>query len=179
MGEYHPITLVDLAGLGACYRATHRLADAHRVLAASIASFPATAGLESDKQPIEFVLCEFGLTLVQEARFAEAESTLRDALAHYDSTPPNPLGLRLRPRQRAVMGLGQALAGQGKFAEAEPMVVQAFDELSANKQRIAGDRSGIAREACEAVLAVYTAWGKPEKIVEWQTKLSELANGNP
>jgi hypothetical protein len=72
-----------------------------------------------------------------------------------------------------VSGLGQALAGQGKFAEAEPLVVQAFEELKAKEHHIAGDGSGIVREALDAVIAVYRAWGKPEKLAEWRQKLSE------
>jgi eukaryotic-like serine/threonine-protein kinase len=171
LGENHAITLVDLAALGACYRVTNRVAESHRLLETALSSYETEFGKASGSPHVASVMCQFGLTFVREAEFAEAEAMLRRALAHYDHPEMIPLGLRLHPRPRAVSGLGQALAGQGKFAEAEPLVVQAFEELQANEQRIAGDRSGVVRDACDAVIALYTAWGKPEKVAEWKQKI--------
>jgi tetratricopeptide (TPR) repeat protein len=173
-GEHHTITHLDLAALGACYGAANRVAEAHQILEAALRSYDAGSGNARGRSAIEPVRCEFGRTLLREGRFAEAEAVLRQTLAGYDRGELRPLNLRLNPRPRAVSGLGQALAGQGKFAEAETLVVQAFQELQANEQRIAGDRSGMLREALDAVIALYRAWGKPEKVAEWSAKLGEL-----
>ena len=176
-GQLNPLTLVDIAALGDCYRATDRVAEAHQLLAAELAACEAAS--QTDVPHLAYVLAEYGLLLVREARFAEAEAMLRRALVNYDRSGINSLGLRLRPRQLAVSGLGQALAGQGKFAEAEPLVVQAFEELQANEHRIAGDRAGIVRAAHDAVIALYAAWEKPDKTAEWKQKLGEEPGVHP
>jgi tetratricopeptide (TPR) repeat protein len=178
LGEEHTITLVDLAALGACYCATNRVAAARQLLAAALASHDAKAVQSGANPPIAIVRGQYGLTLVREGRFAEAEAVLRQALAEYDRNELRPLNLRLQPRPRVASGLGQALAGQGRFAEAEPLVVQAFQELQANEARLAGDAASMVREALEAVLALYTAWGRPEKVIEWQAKRASPPAGS-
>jgi tetratricopeptide (TPR) repeat protein len=165
-----PIALVDIAALGASYCATNRVAKAHEFLAEMLARHET----KPVKLPqVAFVRGQFGMTLLREGRFAEAEAILRKALAEYDLPGLKPLNLRIHPRARFDGGLGQALAGQGKFADAETHVVAAFEELRANEQRIAGDRVRIVRDAHDAVIALYTAWGKPDKVAEWKARLAE------
>ena len=89
------------------------------------------------------------------------------------------LPCRLHPRSRAVSGLGQALAGQGKFAEAEPLVVQAFQELQANESRIAGNRAAMVRASLDAVIALYAAWAESDPAkrpiaASWRKALEEF-----
>jgi hypothetical protein len=79
-----------------------------------------------------------------------------------------------RPRARIVIGLGQALAGQEKFAEAEPEVIEGFSTLMANRKTLRGDTTLMVREALEAVVQVYRAAGKPEQAAEWEKKRGEL-----
>lgn len=172
----HRLTLVDLSALGAAYRASGRLDDARRVLQEGLAL--AEANRETGGDPLAFsiaatLLCELGLTLNVQGHFVEAESFLRQALSRYDAAPPV-IFTRLRPKARARIGLGQALAGQGKFAEAERHVLQGFDELKAHQDELAGDRRAILREAVEAVVQVYTASGRREQAEEWRNKLSAL-----
>ena len=73
-----------------------------------------------------------------------------------------------RPRGCAESGLAVALAGQGKFAEAEPLVVHAFEDLKANVSIYAGDAHRLVRDASDAVVALYVAWGKPDKVAAWK-----------
>jgi tetratricopeptide (TPR) repeat protein len=178
-GDGHTFTHSDAAALGACYGAMDRVTDAHQFLEGFLSAFDAKHQNSSGPASIAYVLCEFGLTLVREGRFAEAEDVLRRAKAQFDRNEIRPLGLRLRPPQRAISGLGQALAGQGKYAEAEPLVVQAFQELHANQRSIICDGPRIVREALDAVISLYRAWRKPEKVAEWQAKLTELPAVQP
>jgi UDP-N-acetylglucosamine 2-epimerase len=142
-------------------------------LATALASFEGKSGTAGVGPHVAFVHGQFGLTLLRERSFVEAEAMLRRAIAGYDNPELRPMPLRLQPRPRVLSGLGQALAGQGKFAEAEPLVVEAFQQLQTNERRLAGNSSGMVREALDAVIALYTAWGKPEKVAEWKAKLSE------
>jgi tetratricopeptide (TPR) repeat protein len=174
LGERHLFVFMDLADLAACYSETNRIAEAYQCLGAALAPFDTESKLASAPPNIAHVMCELGRTLIREARFAEAEDVLRQAMAHYRRPGFRPLSLRLRPPQRAASGLARALAAQGKFVAAEPLALQAFEELRANEHYLAGDQSGMVREALEAVISLYRAWGKPEKIAELQAKLTEL-----
>jgi tetratricopeptide (TPR) repeat protein len=162
-----------VAALGACYCATNRAAKSREFLATTLAALE-TKLKRGDANPhLVYVRGQLGLTLLHEGRWEEAEAMLRRAFAEYDHPELRRLNLRLHPLQRVTSGLGQALAAQGKFAEAAPFVVSAFQELHANEHRIAGNRSAMVREAFDAVIALYTAWGKPDQVTEWKTKFSD------
>jgi eukaryotic-like serine/threonine-protein kinase len=175
LGERHIFVYVDLADLAACYSETDRVAEAHQCLGAVLAPFDTESKLDGAPPYIAHVICELGLTLIRESRFAEAEDMLRQAMAHYRRPGIRSLSLRMRPPQRAASGLARALAAQGKFSEAEPLVVQAFEDLRVNQRQLAGDQAGMVREALDAVIAVYDAWGKPEKVAEWRARVDELS----
>jgi serine/threonine protein kinase/tetratricopeptide (TPR) repeat protein len=168
-GYEEGIAMMDQAALAECYRATGRVAAARELLEPVLAAQRRRGAPRSGTiSMIGFVSAELGITLEREGRHVEAEPILRQALADYDGI--RPLGRRLRPSQRALSSLGLALAGQGRFVEAEPMVTRAFEELQANEARLAGDRAGMLREAFDAVIAVYRAWNRPDKVAEWMAK---------
>jgi tetratricopeptide (TPR) repeat protein len=165
----HVFTGMDVAGMGAAYRKAGRAADAQRALEEALNAWKWGTDVNTPTPiSIPAVLCELGLTLNEEARFDEAERMFRESLRLYGLGRMKTLGLRVHPRARAAGGLGTALAGQRKFTEAEPLVVQAFGELKANESSYGGDASGMVREASDAVVTLYTAWGKPQKVTEWQ-----------
>ena len=169
-GKNHPMMLLDAAALGACYRDLDRVAESRRILEDALTLYEAEFGRETGPPGSALILTDLGLTLIRESRFTEAEAVLRRSLARYDHDEMKPLHLRLNPRARAASGLGRALAGQGKFAEAEPLVLQAFQELKAREPRLAGTAPAMIREARDAVLALYRAWGRPEKLAEWTAR---------
>jgi len=80
----------------------------------------------------------------------------------------------LRPRGRVVSGLGQALSGQGKVLDAEALVVEGYLDLKANRPTFIGDRSGMLREALDAVVQVYRTTDRPDKAMEWEQQRIEL-----
>jgi hypothetical protein len=73
-----------------------------------------------------------------------------------------------------VSGFGQALAGQGQFAEAERMIVQGFSELVENRKSFRGDPALMLHEALDAVVEFYRRAGDAEKAAEWERKRTEL-----
>ena len=179
LGEHHLISRLDLAFLADCYAETNRLAEAHRILETALHESDAGSGERRGGQGVALLRGAFGRTLLREGRFAEAEAVLRQTLAEYDAGEVQPLNLRMAPRQRVASGLGQALAGEGRFSEAEPMLVGAFQELQRDEPRLAGDRWRMVREALDAVVALYDAWGKPEKAAEWSARRVAALKGAP
>jgi tetratricopeptide (TPR) repeat protein len=173
--DVEKLALTDVAALGACYRATNRVAEAQALLTEKVAALE-KRGVGRIPPQIAHLRCQLGLTLLREGRFEEAESVLRQALLDYKNPKIPALQKRLHPPPRAASGLGQALAAQGKFPEAEKLVVEAFEELQAGEGRIAGNRSAIVREAFDAVIALYSAWGKTERVAEWKAKRGETSS---
>ena len=59
--------------------------------------------------------------------------------------------------------LGAVLTGQGKYAEAERLVVDGFkrmDAAPAPQRRLTRAR----------IVKLYEAWGKPDKATEWRRR---------
>jgi serine/threonine protein kinase/tetratricopeptide (TPR) repeat protein len=170
-GYQQGITMMDQAALAECYRSTGRVTQARELLEPVLAAqrakgAPPSGGISM----VGFVSAELGVTLEREGRHAEAEAILRQALVDYQPPGIGPLGRRLRPPQRALSALGLSLAGQGKFADGERPVIQAYEELRDNEAGLAGNRAGVVREAFDAVIAFYRAWNRPDKVAEWQAK---------
>ena len=66
--------------------------------------------------------------------------------------------------------LGEALLGQKKYAEAEPLLLSSFKELEARKAQIPPGTNRL-REAGERVVRYYEAVQEPAKAAEWRLKL--------
>jgi hypothetical protein len=67
--------------------------------------------------------------------------------------------------------LGEVLLGQGRYAEAEPLILQGYEELKARESRIHVPDRSLLREAMERVVRLYEAWGKPEEATAWKSRL--------
>jgi hypothetical protein len=97
--------------------------------------------------------------LLRQDQYAAAESLLREALATHDE--------KQRDRVEGVVPsslLGKALTGQGKYAEAEPLLLASY-------RRMVERKSAHAAEAGERIVRLYTAWGKPDEAAKWRKKL--------
>jgi tetratricopeptide (TPR) repeat protein len=167
---------IDFAYLGDAYRKLGRVSESRRILELGLALKFNSAKVHDPAQAARAaVRGELGFTVMAEGKFSEAETLFRHALKEYDAEPSavNRWDLH-RPRARIVIGLGQALAGQGKFAEAEPVVTEGISTLMADRKTLRGDPTLKVREALEAVVQVYRAAGKPEKAAEWEVRREEL-----
>jgi eukaryotic-like serine/threonine-protein kinase len=69
--------------------------------------------------------------------------------------------------------LGTALAGQKKYAEAEPSLLEGYAGLKecAAKMPARGQRALVAAGA--RIVPFYEAWGKKDKAQEWRKKLGQ------
>ena len=66
--------------------------------------------------------------------------------------------------------LGASLAGQKKFAEAEPRLLAGFRGMDVRKDRIAAPDRYHLDQAREWIVQLYRGWGKPEKAAAWREK---------
>jgi hypothetical protein len=70
------------------------------------------------------------------------------------------------------------LAGQERFAEAEPLLLTGYDGLVQREATILWGSQSVSEQAGERVIRLYQDWGKPEKAAEWRKKLQAAASIN-
>ena len=64
--------------------------------------------------------------------------------------------------------LGAALAGQNRFAEAEPLLLEGYRGMKERESSIPAQGRFRVREALDRIIALYLAWEKPEEAAKWQ-----------
>ncbi len=60
--------------------------------------------------------------------------------------------------------LGECLTAEGRFADAEPLLVSSYEALNA----AAGPRSPFTAEALSRVVALYDQWHKPAEAARYR-----------
>jgi len=66
--------------------------------------------------------------------------------------------------------LGATLAGQKKYTEAEPLLLEGYKGMLARKAEIAAPDLYYLDDAHKWLVSLYVDWGKPEKAAEWKKK---------
>jgi hypothetical protein len=68
--------------------------------------------------------------------------------------------------------LGDSLAGQGEYAEAEPLLLSSYLGMMERASTIpAAARTNNLKYAGEAIIRLYEGWGKPDLAAQWKQKL--------
>ena len=70
--------------------------------------------------------------------------------------------------------LGASLAGQKKYADAEPFLLQGYQGLQQRQASLAPHLNAPRRitESLERLVQLYDAWGQPAQAAEWKQKLA-------
>jgi eukaryotic-like serine/threonine-protein kinase len=99
-------------------------------------------------------------------KYTEAELLLREAVESRGKTT-----LDSWERYQAHSLLGASLAGQKKYAAAEPLLLSGYQGLAQRAATIpAADRS-VVRLGEDWIVKLYRDWGKPEEAVTWRARL--------
>jgi len=109
---------------------------------------------------------DLALAYVCQRNFTGAEPLAREALEFNRKKQPDNW-----QRFRVETLLGASLAGQKKYAEAEPLLLEGYEGMSARKDRIEVPDWYHLGRACEWLVQLYEAWGSPVKAAEWKRKL--------
>ena len=109
-------------------------------------------------------LTGLGSVALERGDARSAERILREALGVYEKDGP--------PGQRWLFAeiprlLGTALAGQGKYAEAEKLLLESL----ATRSTKWGARHEWTLDSIRGLISLYEAWGKPEKAREYRARL--------
>ncbi len=107
-----------------------------------------------------------GTTMLLEKKPAEAELKLRASLTVRQKVQPDDW-----KTFETKSLLGEALLDQGKYGEAEPLLVSAYDGMEEREGTIPPqDRPSLVK-ALKRVVKLYEKWGKEEEAVKWRKKL--------
>jgi hypothetical protein len=67
--------------------------------------------------------------------------------------------------------LGGALAGQARYAEAEPLLLEGYTGMKQRTAKMASPLWWALTAAAERLVQFYDAWEKPEQAAEWRKQL--------
>jgi tetratricopeptide (TPR) repeat protein len=167
LGSEHPDTLTVLTGLASMYQARGRYPEAETCAAQALAGRRKVLG--PDHAETLDAAASLALACLEQRKFAESETLARQAVE---------LDRQKRPddwrRFHAESLLGASLAGQKKYAEAEPLLIGGCQGMVDRKQRMAVPDLDHLDRALERVVELYEAWGKPERAADWRTRAQTL-----
>jgi serine/threonine protein kinase len=150
--------------LGYAYEAADRWAEAEPLRRAVVSHSRINTGILD--LALGDALAALGENLVQLRKWAEAELVLRVCL-----------DIRAKPLDDywplfvTMSYLGESLLGQRRYAEAEPLLLEGYDGLNRHRDQLGGRFSRFMTEAENRVVALYKAWGKPDRARAWELKL--------
>ena len=110
-------------------------------------------------------VADLALAYLSQGEFAKSEPLSREVLEFHRKKQPD--GWQ---RFRGESLLGASLAGQKKYAEAEPLLLDGYQGMEARKDRIAVPDWYDLDRARQWLVQLYRAWGKPGKADEWRKK---------
>lgn len=118
-----------------------------------------------DRHPlVAIILYKLASLLNIQSQFSRAEALARESAAL--------LGQGLPPghwRKSYAEGiLGDALVGQGRYAEAEPLLLQSYPILKTS----IGARAKPTQEILASLVSLYQSWGRPEEAARFRALLA-------
>ena len=161
LGREHPDTLYTMSILAAMLGRSGKYAQAEVLLRETYEVERRVLGLENIDTL--YALGSLAYTLCEQGQFAEAEShfALFDDAARKALPDNNPIALTFRGRH------GNCLTRMGDYERAEARLLDVLSTLRTSL----GDDHPRVRDVMNYVIALYEAWGRPEKAAEYRAAL--------
>jgi len=160
LGAEDPKTLTTMNHLGWVHEFQGMSARAEAVFSEALETRRRV--LSRDHRDTMDAAAGLGLAYREQGKFAASEALAREVEVERRERPDDWQGFL------AESLLGASLAGQKKYAEAEPLLLAGFRGMEARKERIAApDRYHLER-AREWIVELYRGWGKPEEAGAWE-----------
>jgi tetratricopeptide (TPR) repeat protein len=161
----HPDTLKSVFSLAQAYRDAGRTGEAIPLLEQAVALRKTT--LSPDHPDTMASIGNLGAAYLEMNRFADAEAPLRESLRFREQQEPDTWR-----RFLAMCQLGASLAGQAKYADAEPMLIGGFEGLLARERQVPPRVKKEVASAAARIVPFYKAWGRPAQAARWWDRLS-------
>ena len=165
LGPGHPRTLQAETSLGRVYNSRNDLSRAEQVWQRALEGFrrlsPNTAGCGTSD------VCELlGWNLSQQHKYEQSESLLRQALAAREAKDRDAWQFFW-----AQALLGASLAGEGKYADAETLLLSGYEGLNKRETAIPAFQKRWIPLSGDQIVTLYSLWSKPEQAARWRARL--------
>jgi tetratricopeptide (TPR) repeat protein len=164
LGSEHPLTLDFLADFTSMYQRQGKYGLAE--IQAAQALEGRRHALGSEHPDTMASASDLALAYQSQGKFAKSEALEREAFEFDRKKRPDDW-----QRFRAESLLGASLAGQKKYPEAEPLLLEGYQGMLARRDRMGVPGWSHLDRAREWIVQLYQDWGKPEKAAEWREKL--------
>jgi eukaryotic-like serine/threonine-protein kinase len=163
LGPEHPLTLSVLSDFAYMYQREGKYALAETYAAQAWvgqrhAFGPENAATMSSEADV-------ALAHVSQGEFTQSEPLAREALETERKVQPDDW-----QRYRAESVLGESLAGEKTYAEAERLLLEGYQGMLARKDRIGFPDRYHLELAHQWLVRLYEAWGKRDKVAEWKKR---------
>jgi tetratricopeptide (TPR) repeat protein len=163
-GEEHPNTLISMNGLAVAYREEGKYQQAEALHTKLLALQQRVLGAEHPRTLSS--MNDLALVYLDQAKNAQAEALLREAMAGHEKARTNTW-----VRYNCQSLFGASLAGEKKYAEAEPLLVSGYEGMAQRVSLIPAASIFFLERAGKEIVALYDESGQPEKAAEWWEKL--------
>jgi hypothetical protein len=115
---------------------------------------------------VAWTTIRYATGLALNGKYTEAEAAVRRGWEDYERFGP----LQGPGLLSAQWTLGAALAGQNRFAEAEPLLVESCSQIATSPWRTL---------YWKALITMYENWGKPEQAAHWRAIQESVQPNHP
>jgi tetratricopeptide (TPR) repeat protein len=163
----HSFVANSLLSLARVLRAQGKVAEAEAVQRDALAMLRKYQGSENSDRP--WALASWATVLLDQKKFVEAEPLARECLAIRTKTiPDNWLTFNARSL------LGGSLLGQKRYAEAELLLLSAYEGMKQREDKIPQTGKVRLKETLQRLVQLYEDTGGAAQAAEWKQKLAEF-----
>jgi serine/threonine protein kinase/tetratricopeptide (TPR) repeat protein len=163
LGPELPLTLSVVSDFASMYQRQGKYALAETYAAQALAGRRHALGSEHPDTMVS--AADLAQAYQSQGKFAESEPLAREAVEFERNKQPDDW-----QRFRGESLLGASLAGQKKYTEAEPLLLEGYRGMVARKDWMGVPNWYHLDRAREWIVQLYEAWGKPEKAADWRKK---------
>ena len=162
-GPTNPNTLTSTSGLALTYYLQGKYAQAEDLYTQILTQ--RKHGPDPNDPDTLDSMADLALTYQAQGKFASSETLAREAVERNRTKRPQDW-----ERFFAQSLLGASLAGQKKYTEAEPLLLEGYQGMLERKNQIEAPNLYHLDRAHEWIVQLYQAWGKPAQAAEWKKK---------
>jgi serine/threonine protein kinase len=167
LGNDHTDTLDSMRLLGALYESEGRYSEAEPLFLQTLEARRRVLGVKHADTLAS--LADLGELRLDQGKYSDSESLLRECLDMQKQTKAD--DYRVYWTQSL---LGASLGGEQRYAEAEPLLVSAFEGMQRRQASVTASFRQKLKKAAGQIVQLYEHWSKPDKADEWRKKLAEL-----
>ena len=171
VGLNHADTLVSMNNLAACYHMAGKPDRAVLLWREHAKLWKSVSG--ADSLQYGTALVTFGLSLLNEKNWAEAETVVREALTIRKAKDVN--GWKT---YSAMSLLGEALFGQKKYAEAEPFLKTGYEGMDQRAETIPPIEKECLRRALDRLIELAEVTGRADDAKRWLDVKAKIAGAS-